>query len=75
MLDDLLDTFFDDQEEILDSETDPEKEVPQGNRRKPGIRKDLVESVREKLRKGYYNSEPVLHDLSHEFARALNQKM
>jgi hypothetical protein len=36
-------------------------------------RKELILSVRKKIRTGYYNSEPVLEDLSHGFAKVLNQ--
>lgn len=39
------------------------------------IREDMVRLVKERLKKGFYNSEPVLEDLSHEFARALNQRV
>jgi len=40
--------------------------------RKPDIREDLVNTVKKKVRLGYYSSETVLDDLSNSFAKALN---
>ena len=36
------------------------------------IRQDLVNTVKNKIRHGYYSSETVLDDLSNSFAKALN---
>jgi hypothetical protein len=36
-------------------------------------RKAFIQSVRNKIRSGFYNTEPVLEDLSHGFAQVLNQ--
>ena len=35
------------------------------------IRRDLVDTVKKKISRGYYNSETVLDDLSNSFAKAL----
>jgi hypothetical protein len=35
-------------------------------------RSELMKSVRQKIKTGYYNSESVLDDLSHGFASAVN---
>lgn len=36
-------------------------------------RKELLASIRNKIKKGFYNSDSVLEDLSHGFASALDQ--
>jgi hypothetical protein len=36
-------------------------------------RKELLLSIKKRIRTGYYNTEPVLEDLSHGFAKILNQ--
>ena len=39
------------------------------------IRGDLIQSVKKRIRSGYYNSKDVLDDLSNSFAKALNQTL
>jgi hypothetical protein len=48
------------------------KDTFEPTHKKITIREDLVNSVRNKIRLGYYSSETVLDDLSNSFAQALN---
>lgn len=41
--------------------------------RTPEERQALLDSIRNKIKKGFYNSDSVLEDLSHGFASALDQ--
>jgi hypothetical protein len=36
-------------------------------------RKALLQDVKKKIKSGFYNTEPVIEDLSHGFAKILNQ--
>lgn len=38
----------------------------------PAERKQLMQEIRNKIRSGFYNTEPVIEDLSHGFAKILN---
>ena len=61
----------------LDDSTE-EKVVPAKDPKDPRavyLRHDLIRMAKERLKKGFYSTEPVLDDLSHEFARALNQRI
>ncbi|MBD3320409.1 MAG: hypothetical protein GF350_04855 [Chitinivibrionales bacterium] len=39
------------------------------------VRDDLINSVKSRIKNGYYNSDMVVDDLSDSFARVLNQKI
>ncbi len=49
-------------------------EQPEGDTEASGSpeRAELMKSVKQKIKSGYYNSDEVLDDLSHGFASALN---
>jgi hypothetical protein len=48
------------------------KDTFEPTRKKPEVRQDLINTVKNKIRLGYYSSETVLDDLSNSFAKALN---
>lgn len=74
MFEDLLDTIFEDDDPGVHEQA-PEEIVNKPDKKQPGIRHDLVQAVRERVRNRYYDSDLVVQDLTHEFARALNQKI
>ncbi|HON10410.1 MAG TPA: hypothetical protein PLE24_06040 [Chitinispirillaceae bacterium] len=39
------------------------------------IRTDLLEEIKKKIKSGFYNSESVLEDLSHGFAKTMDQSI
>ena len=41
----------------------------------PAERAELLQKIKNKVKTGYYNSESVLEDLSHGFAKALDQSV
>jgi len=39
----------------------------------PAERKEFLQAIKKKIKSGFYNTEPVIEDLSHGFAKILNQ--
>jgi anti-sigma28 factor (negative regulator of flagellin synthesis) len=52
----------------------PETETDSYEPAAPLIRKDLIASIKSRIKDGFYNTEEVIDDLSDSFAKAFNMR-
>jgi hypothetical protein len=72
--DGIFDEESDDDSKSVDVPTPPARAAPPAEVAASAVRRDLISAVKLRMKKGFYNTDTVLDDLSHDFARALSQR-